>query len=75
MYLQILELKDKIKATKQTLEDQKDELRDKCDMLDALSADIADINNAIKAISPHSNSCALSDLTSVEENEKYQEVS
>ena len=59
---------------KQKLQDKKDDLRDKCDMLDALSADIADINNAIKGILPQTNTVPLTDMRSVEENRKYQEV-
>lgn len=65
---------DKMKETKTVLEDKKDDLQDKCDMLDALSADIQDIHNAIKSINPQRNACPLTDLKSVEENEKYQEA-
>ncbi|XP_063682354.1 microtubule-actin cross-linking factor 1, isoforms 6/7-like isoform X4 [Bolinopsis microptera] len=64
---------EKIKETKKTLEDKKDDLRDKSDMLDALSEDMADINNAIKSISPQKNTVPLTDLKSVEDNERYQE--
>ena len=64
---------EKIEGTKKTLEDKKDDLRDKCDMLDALSADICDISNSIKTIAPQKNAVPLTDMKSVEDNERYQE--
>ena len=64
---------DNIKETKKALEDKKDDLRDKCDMLDALTADISDINDSIKSITPQKNTVPLTDIKSVEDNERYQE--
>ena len=56
------------------LEDKRDSLRDKCDMLDALSADMLDIGSAIKAILPQKTPTLMSDMKTVEENKKYEEV-
>lgn len=69
----VKEMLDNIKDTKVTLEDKKDDLRDKCDTLDALMEDMNDINNAIKAITPQKNAIPLTDLKSVEDNERYQD--
>ena len=70
---QVVKLATAIAGCKEKLEDKRDSLRDKSDMLDALTADISDITSAIKGISPATNATPLSDLASVEENQKYQE--
>lgn len=69
----VIAMLDNIRETKKALEDKKDDLRDKCDMLDALTADICDINDSIKSITPQKNTVPLTDIKSVEDNERYQE--